>query len=183
MATAEQMQQQIVTLNASLIEMTGNLQIAQNGLREAQNSILGLEQKSATGGGSGSGAGGYVENRRIADNKMLMPEPFVKAEDFRDWASEMLDYVERFSEDIAKAMKDAAQQATEIDDQALAIVPAADVRDVYAVLRKLLKHPEAKSKLLMTRNKNVAEVWRKLTRWFYPQSVGSAAASVRPFLR
>ena len=125
MASQQEMASQIVTLNQTVIEMTQKLQQAQNGLTQAQQRILQLEQARSSAQAPGGG-----DKKRMIDPKLLAPDAFIKEADFREWAEEFEEAVERYSDEAARVMRENAYSEEEVSLDALSMVPDAEIKDI-----------------------------------------------------
>ena len=129
-ASAEVLTEQIVTLNATVVEQSALIRSMQHSLGAAQQRIVQLEQVPPA-----VVVADDKHKRRIADPKLLMPDAFVKDEDFRDWGEEFLDIVEAYNGGLAPVMRKVAYRDAQVENSELSHIAAVDVKEVFGFLR------------------------------------------------
>ena len=180
MASAQEITESLVALNATVQQLTSQIANA-NGVIQAQAvRIQTLEGAQGAQGHDGE----RKPFKRMIDTKVLSPAPFTAKDEhrWREWSEEFEDYIESVDPHLAGLMRNAPDEENPIDNGNLELTERQTLTDVRALLTKMLKHPEAKARQKSVPDKNVLEVWRILGRWFDPQTVGSAAASLSNIL-
>ena len=182
MANASEVTASIVALNATVLSLQQRMAEASNVIAAQSAKVQQLEAQVA----SAPGASGFAPReprkpyKTTIDLKVFLPDPFLaKGEGrWREWAEEFEDYIESIEPNLARLMRVAPDEEEPIPGSNLDIFERATLTDVWTLLSKMLKHPEARARQKSIKDRNVLEVWRILSRWFDPQSVGLAAASL-----
>ena len=186
MANASEVTASIVALNATVLSLQQRMAEASNVIAAQSAKVQQLEAQVA----SAAGASGFAPReprepyKRTIDLKVLLPDPFLAKDEgrWREWAEEFEDYIESIEPNLALLMRAAPDEEEPIPGSNLDVFERATLADVWTLLSKMLKHPEARARQKSIKDRNVLEVWRILSRWFDPQSVGLAAASLSNIL-
>ena len=146
-ASLDEITQQVINLNSVIKELQVGAAEAKRVI-EAQHARINLLQQPGGAGGQGREQGDHDRFQRRVDLKVLAPEPFTSKDEhrWREWAEEFEDYIEGIDSNLAAFMRSAPDEETPIDDSNLELVDKRNITDVWALLTKMLKHPEAKAR-------------------------------------
>jgi hypothetical protein len=186
MANPSEVTAPIVALNATVLSLQQRMAEASNVIAAPSAKVQQLEAQVATA----AGASGFAPreprepHKRTIDLKVLLPDPLLAKDEgrWREGAEESEDYIESIETNLARLMRIAPDEEEPIPGSNLDVFERATLTDVWTLLSKMLKHPEARARQKSIKDRNVLEVWRISSRWFDPQSVGFAAASLSNIL-
>ena len=164
---AEQLQNQIIAMQDVIQKLSDRLQ-------DAESEIARNGSRGRTSGG------GDTREVEFVSKKFFDPEPFTSKDVWREWADEFIDFVaERpgVGESLAAGLEQARIRTIPYESLGDTGEQVAAAKALFRLLKKLIKHPQAKALLVHAPNKNVWEGWRLISQRFDPATDANNAAS------
>ena len=143
-----------------------------------------LEAHAAGGGGGGDYERG--DKRDLVDKRFFTPDPLSNKDIFRKWSDDFTDYIRSRDVEMGTLLESCKYSdvaVTSSSSSAFAAIDSDKVRNLYRVMKKLLKeHGDARPLVKHVMDRNPFEAWRQIHAKLDPINDQAASHAVKTIL-